>query len=122
MKTNAGETIASASQADASVFSRWAQVYDAQSNPLLLLEERRAAPLLPPVRGGNVLDVGCGTGRWLTRLEALHPDSLTGIDCSMAMLSALAKRSFLQRSLNMDTVRRCQAKMPRTPLSWLRSC
>jgi len=84
--TRAGATIASPTQADASVFSRWAQVYDAQSNPLLLLEERRAAPLLPPVGGGNVLDVGCGTGRWLTHLEALHPASLTGIDSSIAML------------------------------------
>jgi cytosine/adenosine deaminase-related metal-dependent hydrolase/ubiquinone/menaquinone biosynthesis C-methylase UbiE len=92
MKTPAGATIASPTQADARVFSRWAQVYDAQSNPLLLLEERRAAPLLPPVRGSNVLDVGCGTGRWLRRLEALNPAALTGIDCSMAMLKHASEK------------------------------
>ena len=79
-------TAASPTQPDASVFSRWAQVYDARSNPLLLLEERRTAPLLPPLRGGNVLDVGCGTGRWLTHLETLRPASLMGIDCSRGML------------------------------------
>jgi cytosine/adenosine deaminase-related metal-dependent hydrolase/ubiquinone/menaquinone biosynthesis C-methylase UbiE len=86
VKTLTEDTAASQAQPDASVFSRWAQVYDARTNPLLLLEGRRAAPLLPPLRGGNVLDVGCGTGRWLTHLEALHPASLMGIDCSRIML------------------------------------
>ena len=86
MKTLAEATAASPAQPDASVFGRWAQVYDARSNPLLLLEGRKAAPLLPPLRGGNVLDVGCGTGRWLTQLETLHPASLMGIDCSRVML------------------------------------
>lgn len=86
MKTRAGATIASPAQPDTRVFNRWAQIYDAQSNPLLLLEERTATPILPTVSGGNVLDVGCGTGRWLTRLEALNPGSLTGLDCSKTML------------------------------------
>jgi cytosine/adenosine deaminase-related metal-dependent hydrolase/ubiquinone/menaquinone biosynthesis C-methylase UbiE len=86
VKTPASATVTCPTEPNARVFSRWAQVYDAQSNPLLLLEERTAAPLLPPVRAGNVLDVGCGTGRWLGHLEALHPASLTGIDCSIAML------------------------------------
>jgi cytosine/adenosine deaminase-related metal-dependent hydrolase/ubiquinone/menaquinone biosynthesis C-methylase UbiE len=83
---------ASPAQPDASVFNRWARVYDAQSNPLLLLEERNAAPLLPLLRRGNVLDVGCGTGRWLTRLETLHPASLMGIDCSRAMLKCARQK------------------------------
>ncbi|MGC1359629.1 MAG: amidohydrolase family protein [Silvibacterium sp.] len=99
MKTPASATIASPTEPDASVFNRWAHVYDARSNPLLLLEGRRAAPLLPPVSGGNVLDVGCGTGRWLTHLEALHPASLAGIDCSIAML-----------------VRACEKVLPTTKL------
>ena len=92
MTTRAKTRAVSPAQPDASVFNRWAQVYDAQCNPLLLLEERRAAPLLPSVRGGNVLDVGCGTGRWLTHLEALHPASLMGIDCSRVMLKHARKK------------------------------
>jgi ubiquinone/menaquinone biosynthesis C-methylase UbiE len=90
--TRAKVRAVSPAQPDASVFNRWAQVYDAQCNPLLLLEEREAAPLLPAVRGGNVLDVGCGTGRWLTHLEALHPASLMGIDCSRGMLKHARKK------------------------------
>ncbi|WP_035349039.1 methyltransferase domain-containing protein [Edaphobacter aggregans] len=67
-------------------FDRWAQVYDHQLNPLLTLEERTLPALLPEIAGTDVLDVGCGTGRWLSRLEALSPKSLAGIDCSPAML------------------------------------
>jgi cytosine/adenosine deaminase-related metal-dependent hydrolase/ubiquinone/menaquinone biosynthesis C-methylase UbiE len=86
VKTTAGAAIATLAEPNTLFFDRWAQVYDGQSNPLLLLEERKAKSLLPLVKGGNVLDVGCGTGRWLTHLEALDPASLTGIDCSTAML------------------------------------
>lgn len=68
------------------LFDRWAEVYDSGANPLLLLEEQMLPALLPDVKGLHVLDVGCGTGRWLSRLEALQPASLTGTDSSAAML------------------------------------
>jgi cytosine/adenosine deaminase-related metal-dependent hydrolase/ubiquinone/menaquinone biosynthesis C-methylase UbiE len=74
------------SESDSSVFDLWAQVYDSQLNPLLMLEERELAPLLPSLESCDVLDVGCGTGRWLSRLEKLGPASLSGIDSSPAML------------------------------------
>lgn len=86
MKAGAGATIATLVEPGAAVFDRWAQVYDAQSNPLLSLEMRKAVPLLPLISGARVLDVGCGTGRWLTHLEILAPASLTGVDCSLTML------------------------------------
>ena len=85
MKTRP-EATASLAQPDSRVFDLWAQVYDTQSNPLLMLEERSITPLLPHLNGGDLLDVGCGTGRWLTKLEALNPASLTGTDRSMSML------------------------------------
>lgn len=67
-------------------FDQWAEVYDVGANPLLSLEEQTLPPLLPAITGMHVLDIGCGTGRWLVRLEALRPASLTGIDCSAVML------------------------------------
>jgi cytosine/adenosine deaminase-related metal-dependent hydrolase/ubiquinone/menaquinone biosynthesis C-methylase UbiE len=86
VKTSAGAIAPLPLQPESHIFDLWAQVYDAQSNPLLMLEERCVAPLLPSLRGEDVVDVGCGTGRWLRRLEALEPASLTGIDCSPTML------------------------------------
>jgi cytosine/adenosine deaminase-related metal-dependent hydrolase/ubiquinone/menaquinone biosynthesis C-methylase UbiE len=85
MKTRP-EAASSLAQPDSRVFDLWAQVYDTQSNPLLMLEERSITPLLPDLNGEDLLDVGCGTGRWLTKLEGLNPASLTGTDRSMSML------------------------------------
>ena len=82
--TNA--TVVNPSEIDTSAFDLWALVYDAQPNPLLMLEEREIASLLPPLEGRDILDVGCGTGRWLGRLEVCGPASLVGIDSSPAML------------------------------------
>ncbi len=64
----------------------WAEVYDTQPNPLLALEERVLGSMMPNVRGLDVLDAGCGTGRWLQRLLARSPRSLLGVDISPAML------------------------------------
>ncbi len=67
-------------------FDTWAEVYDTQPNPLLALEERVLGSMMPDVRGLDVLDAGCGTGRWLQRLVYRSPRSLLGIDISPAML------------------------------------
>jgi cytosine/adenosine deaminase-related metal-dependent hydrolase/ubiquinone/menaquinone biosynthesis C-methylase UbiE len=68
-------------------FDLWAEVYDEQPNPLLALEERHLLNCLPPLPMRNVLDAGCGTGRWLAKFAELSPASLVGIDCSNEMLS-----------------------------------
>jgi cytosine/adenosine deaminase-related metal-dependent hydrolase/ubiquinone/menaquinone biosynthesis C-methylase UbiE len=68
------------------VFDTWAQVYDEQPNPLLTLEQRFLSKLLPDTTGLNVLDAGCGTGRWLQQLAAHNPASLIGVDSSPLML------------------------------------
>src|SRR5215472_18984557 len=68
-------------------FALWSQAYDASPNPLLELEERFLSAVLPEIRGKDVLDVGCGTGRWLTQLVKLTPGSLTGVDASPEMLA-----------------------------------
>jgi ubiquinone/menaquinone biosynthesis C-methylase UbiE len=68
------------------LFNDWAEVYDTQPNPLLQLEQRTLPPIMPPIKDLDVLDIGCGTGRWLKRIERLSPNSLTGTDASDAML------------------------------------
>jgi cytosine/adenosine deaminase-related metal-dependent hydrolase/ubiquinone/menaquinone biosynthesis C-methylase UbiE len=74
------------------VFDTWAQVYDEQPNPLLMLEQRFLSQLLPDVSGLDVLDVGCGTGRWLQLLVSRGPASLTGVDSSPKMLHHAATK------------------------------
>jgi ubiquinone/menaquinone biosynthesis C-methylase UbiE len=76
-------TILDADQA----YEVWASSYDATPNPLLMLEERCLSSVFCDIFEKDVVDLGCGTGRWLTRLEPLHPASLTGVDSSAAMLA-----------------------------------
>ena len=74
----------------AEAFNAWAEVYDSQPNPLLLLEQRVLGAMLPDVQGLDVLDVGCGTGRWLQRLTDSGARSLVGVDPSPEMLAVAA--------------------------------
>ncbi len=68
-------------------FALWSEVYDQQSNPLLSLEESFLNGILPSVSGLDVVDVGCGTGRWIQLLARQAPRSITGIDASCEMLA-----------------------------------
>jgi cytosine/adenosine deaminase-related metal-dependent hydrolase/ubiquinone/menaquinone biosynthesis C-methylase UbiE len=63
-----------------------ARHYDEQLNPLLALEGRIMSSLLPSVAGKCVLDVGCGTGRWLAKLAGQEPREMWGTDASPEML------------------------------------
>ncbi len=74
------------------VFDSWAEVYDTLPNPLLALEQRILDPRLTCVRGLDILDAGCGTGRWLHRLTRRSPRSLLGVDISPAMLLLAADK------------------------------
>ena len=73
-------------------FSAWADLYDSQQNPLLALERRYLLRLLTKIEGRDVLDVGCGTGRWLAELSHRGPHSLHGVDPSPEMLSVAATK------------------------------
>jgi ubiquinone/menaquinone biosynthesis C-methylase UbiE len=73
-------------------YERWAPLYDQTPNPLLAREERYLLPLLPDLRNKSVLDLGCGTGRWLEHLMAGGIGSGLGIDISMAMLQVAGKK------------------------------
>jgi cytosine/adenosine deaminase-related metal-dependent hydrolase/ubiquinone/menaquinone biosynthesis C-methylase UbiE len=74
------------------VFDTWAQVYDQQPNPLLILEQRFLSQMLPDVSGLDVLDAGCGTGRWLSLFASRNANSLIGVDSSAEMLHRAATK------------------------------
>jgi ubiquinone/menaquinone biosynthesis C-methylase UbiE len=58
---------------------------------LIALEERELPGLLGDLSGLDVLDVGCGTGRWTARLVASGA-RVTGIDFSRGMLARARQR------------------------------
>jgi len=70
----------------AEAYRLWAPTYDDEPNPMLSLERRALEPLLPPLDGLDVVDLGCGTGRWLAAFKNSGARSLTGIDSSPEML------------------------------------
>ena len=70
----------------------WAHTYDSDPNPLLALEERMIEPLLPELTGKTVIDLACGTGRWLARLLSRGAASGFGIDYSVEMLARALQR------------------------------
>ncbi len=67
-------------------YERWAASYDQFPNPLLAREERYLMPLLPDLTGNVVLDLACGTGRWLQKLLERGARLGIGVDYSTAML------------------------------------
>ncbi len=66
-------------------YDRWAEIYDGEGNPLVELEEPRVAELLGPVRGLDIADIGCGTGRHALVLAAAGAH-VTAVDFSAGML------------------------------------
>lgn len=65
----------------------WADTYDRESNPMLSLETRIVEPLLPRLAGCDVIDLGCGTGRWFEHLKNAGARTLLGVDASQEMLA-----------------------------------
>ena len=73
-------------------YDRWADVYDHDSNPLTAIEEPRVREALGDVRGVDVLDLGCGTGRhtaWLAQEGA----RVTAVDFSAGMLDQARRKA-----------------------------
>jgi len=68
----------------------WASVYDCGLNPVLALERRGMRDLLKPLRPSKVLDVACGTGKWLLHFQQAGSD-VFGCDACQEMLSEATK-------------------------------
>jgi len=68
----------------------WADTWDATPSPIVALEERSLTPWLAELRPRRVVDVGCGTGRWMARLGGV------GVDASPAMLAVAGAKPGLR--------------------------
>jgi malonyl-CoA O-methyltransferase len=66
-------------------YDRWAEIYDEEDNPLILLEEPVVANLVGDVERLSVADIGSGTGRHALRL-ARAGARVTAIDFSREMI------------------------------------
>ncbi len=77
----------------------WANTYDLTPNPLLALEARTLDFLLPFFHHKFVIDVACGTGRWLLKLKAHGVSRSLGIDLSAEMLAQASRKPLLNGSL-----------------------
>jgi cytosine/adenosine deaminase-related metal-dependent hydrolase/ubiquinone/menaquinone biosynthesis C-methylase UbiE len=102
-QTKARKSVTATALSSFDVFDAWAQVYDEQPNPLLMLEQRFLSQMLPDINGLHVLDAGCGTGRWLQFLAPRGAASLTGVDSSTKMLRRAEEKIGTTCSLRQGT-------------------
>jgi ubiquinone/menaquinone biosynthesis C-methylase UbiE len=72
--------------AAAEFFELWAEDWDAAPSPMAAAEHRAMLPWIEAHTPCRAVDVGCGTGRWTARLNAI------GIDASPAMLAVAARK------------------------------
>lgn len=73
-------------------YDRWAEIYDDEDNPLISLEAPQVERLMGDVRGLDVIDIGCGTGRHALRWAAAGA-RVTAIDFSEGMLAKARARA-----------------------------
>jgi ubiquinone/menaquinone biosynthesis C-methylase UbiE len=79
-------------------YERWASTYDRFPNPLLAREQRHLLPVLATMRNRALLDLACGTGRWLERLMPAVAAG-TGVDRSNAMLRVARRKPAIAHRL-----------------------
>lgn len=74
---------------DVKDYQRW--LNKPRTQPMLDLQTELMLKMLKPVSGDTVLDIGCGTGRHLSRLAETGISS-TGLDASIYMLDVAEKK------------------------------
>jgi ubiquinone/menaquinone biosynthesis C-methylase UbiE len=79
-------------------YDRWAHSYDSDPNALLALEKRVLTTLLDGLRPARMIDVGCGTGRWMLHFEQIGT-RVIGVDASAQMLAVAHKHDALSGKL-----------------------
>jgi len=77
----------------------WAATYDKELNPLLHREERYLMSIFPRLQRERVLDLACGTGRWLQKCIESGLHSSVGVDISESMLRVASTKSGLSQRI-----------------------
>jgi ubiquinone/menaquinone biosynthesis C-methylase UbiE len=78
----------------------WASSYDAADNPVVALERRSMKKLLHSIKPSTAIDVGCGSGRWLLRLQKAGVN-VVGVDFCEEMLTEARRHPSLRGRLAM---------------------
>ena len=68
----------------------WAATWDATPSPIVAVEHRTLLPWVEALQCRRAIDVGCGTGRWTSRLGAL------GLDASEEMVAQASAKAGLR--------------------------
>jgi len=89
-------------------YDRWSEIYDEEDNPLIVLEERYLPDLLGDVRGLDLVDLGCGTGRHAVRIAAAGQTSGMRFWRRTASPNALQPAYQRRQPRTIDEVHRCQ--------------
>lgn len=72
----------------AEAYGLWAPNYPpCAHNPLMVLEENAVLQMFPDLRGATVLDLACGSGRYLKVMMQRGVALAVGLDASMPMLA-----------------------------------
>jgi malonyl-CoA O-methyltransferase len=99
----------------AEAYALWAASYPAHAhNPVMQAEERAMLGLMPDtLRGEAVLDVGCGSGRYMLHALRRGAARVIGVDLSPQMLArAGAELAALQAAADIDLVQGSLAALP----------
>lgn len=76
----------------------WSSSYDSTPNALLALDRRILSGWLGPLAGLSVVDIGCGTGRWVQYARAQKAHAL-GFDACYEMLQRAAAKTLARGCL-----------------------
>src|SRR5947209_19858415 len=82
----------------AEAYRLWASTYDSSPNALLVLESRLFSEFVATTTYGTVLDIGCGTGRSMSRYANVRTQ-VFGADCSAEMLAEATRKETLRGRL-----------------------
>lgn len=99
----------------ADAYALWAPSYPAHAhNPVMQAEERAMLGLMPPtLHGQAVLDVGCGSGRYMLHALRRGAARVIGVDLSPPMLErAGAELATFQPGSEVDLIQGSLAALP----------